>query len=94
MKNGDMPAAPQDRDWKNDIEIAINNPSRGGFPSTDGIGLTKREHFAAMAMQGLLASCESSVVFQTHRDDGGRASIAELACRHADMLLEVLEREQ
>mgnify|MGYP000111971196 CR=1 FL=1 len=74
--------------------------SKGDFPafptqSNGGDiygGVTVREHFAAMAMQGLLASCESQIVFQTHRDDGARNSIAELAVRHADLLLAELNK--
>ena len=47
-------------------------------------GLTKREHFAAMAMQGILSS------------GGGPSSYSGLAaeaCKHADALLHQLDKE-
>jgi hypothetical protein len=44
MNNSDMPAMPH--------EIVFGK----GYPENyDGTGLTKREHFAGLAMQGLLA---------------------------------------
>jgi len=47
MKNADLPAMPTvDWDIKDGIPIVICGDK----------GLTKREHFAAMAMQGILAN--------------------------------------
>lgn len=54
MINADMPATAQERDWQKDMEDP--QAGAGGMPPTDGIGLTKREYFAAMAMQGAMAS--------------------------------------
>jgi len=84
MKNADMPAMPQQRKWQDDMEAHVANP-HSGAPPIEGSGLTKREHIAAMAMQGLLAS-----------DEGGglsRDTCVKLAVDHADMKLERELRE-
>lgn len=49
-----------------------------GHAEMDDKGLTKREYFAAMAMQGILAS-------------NNRMSVAENAIKFADALLKQLE---
>jgi hypothetical protein len=46
-------------------------------------GLTKREYFAALAMEGLI------VTLATHPEDAAR-----LAVRHADQLIEALNRRE
>ena len=56
------------------------------FPVGSGNGLTKREYFAAMAMQGLLANTQWSDILP--RD------VADEAIKHADALLTALEAEQ
>lgn len=70
---GNEPAFPQ-------CETSRGNPFHTEFPS--GEGLTKREYFAAMAMQGLLAT-PAPVPFK---------QVADMAVRHADELIEALER--
>ena len=79
----------------------MNNSGRAAYPlqlhegeTTDSItrhgtadGLTKREHFAAMAMQGLLAS------FGEH-DVTDAGEIASDAVLFADALLDKLEHSQ
>ena len=65
MKNADMPAAPIPRGVYND----------------DTAGLTKREHFAGLAMQGLLA----------HYGDSDIHCLA--AVEYADALLKALEKD-
>lgn len=47
-------------------------------------GLSKREHFAALALQGILAAPEFWL--------SGRNSADELAVRHADALIEALNK--
>jgi uncharacterized protein (UPF0371 family) len=51
MNNADMPAMaqPVTLDAYGDITVAFDH-------DTDYMGLTKREHFAGLAMQGLLAA--------------------------------------
>jgi hypothetical protein len=44
-------------------------------------GLTKREHFAGLAMQGFISQC---------RNDGDKVCVT-LAVRYADALLKALE---
>jgi hypothetical protein len=75
MNNGDMPADPT---------IDSNDESNGTC------GLTKREHFAAMAMQGILSAHREGNAWL---DGNSRPvhQIAESAIRHADALLSALK---
>ena len=52
MKNSDMPAMPPPADYCQ-LWIDSKNPNKG---VDDALGLTKREHFADSAMQGLCAN--------------------------------------
>ena len=50
MNNADMPAMP----------ISVSSSTHGNICSSDfeyGEGLTKREHFAGLALQGILSNC-------------------------------------
>lgn len=77
MKNGNTPAMPQDRGiWVEGI---------GDFP-TLATGLTKREHFAAMAMQGILPMTHNGT-------DEISQEIAKIAVSCADALLAELEKQ-
>lgn len=61
------------------------NPSTGEEVSRmQWFGLTKREHFVALAMQGLLAG-DSNM---------GYTSAAERAVKHADTLIAELNKEE
>lgn len=71
MSNGDMPAMPVEGGQNNGLE-----------PYS---GLTKREHFAAMAMQGILASPTTS-------EGTTFADIAKISVLAADKLLKELEK--
>lgn len=53
---------------------------------TEGIGLTKREHFAAMALQGLLANATYFEVENMPETD------AKLAVEYADLLIAALNK--
>ena len=84
IKNGDMPAMPQDYTlWCEGI----------GICPTLGVGLTKREQFAMAAMQGMLAN-------QYVQDFNGGESpdrpnaLAIKAVAYADKLLKALEKAQ
>jgi DNA-binding CsgD family transcriptional regulator len=70
VNNADMPAMP--------------TIAQHGDLMIDSSGLTKREHFAAMAMQGLLAS-ETIATFE---------EFAGSSVQMADALLAELERTQ
>ena len=69
----------------------MKNSDCGAFPSSPSVfpeefGLTKREYFAAMAMQGLLSA-----------DDDGFVSFdecARVAVKQADALLKALEENK
>lgn len=79
MKNADMPAMPAGT-------VAMDVGGRGGsliMKNVERNGLTKREHFAAMAMQGLI-TLKGSDCLDTE--------ITTKQCvRMADALLKALE---
>jgi hypothetical protein len=54
-------------------------------------GLTKREHFAAMAMQGMLANSDGAMNENNMRVYSPD-SISKLATLHADALIEALNK--
>ena len=72
MKNGDRPALP------------FNSIEHGYQPS---FGLTKREYFAGLAMQGLLAHTGGQSVY-------ANTTIVGEAIDFADALLEELEKTE
>ncbi|WP_348826497.1 hypothetical protein [Halomonas sp. RT37] len=74
MKNADMPAMPLDSQAEGDIAQGYR------YSHT---GLTKREHFAALAMNGLMSMDIKGRL-------GPRATAAG-AVKYADALLEALE---
>ena len=76
MNNGDMPAMPLKSgniEWNHET----------GWRRIGDSGLTKREHFAAIAMQGLLAAGSYDKATEKHTSG--------VAVRHADALLKALE---
>lgn len=89
MKNADMPINP----WMmpNGAIMTLNSQDDADFVEQckPAIGLTKREHFAAMAMQGLLAGgyCIDDPVNRGH-------DVPSEALMLADALLAELERTQ
>ena len=78
MNNSDMPAMPLTGDAYTDINGGQYCEGR----VEDGMGLTKREHFAGLAMQGLIAA-----------DNKGAHRIAHDAVNLADALLAELDKE-
>jgi hypothetical protein len=68
MENGNQPAYPQKKE----------------FIDVDETGLTKREYFAAMAMQGILANA-------SWNDGGNPKHVSESSVVFADELLKQLE---
>tara|TARA_B110000503_G_C6794012_1_gene268392 strand:- start:260 stop:496 length:237 start_codon:yes stop_codon:yes gene_type:complete len=76
MKNANKPATP----------ISVSSSTHGNICSSDfeyGDGLTKREHFAGLAMQSLLA----------HYGTDGADECASYAVKYANALLKALEQE-
>ena len=77
MNNADKPATP----------ISVSSSTHGNICSSDfeyGEGLTKREHFAGLAMQGLMS------------DEAGYLKWSDLAkdsVAVADALLKALEKD-
>jgi hypothetical protein len=84
MKNADKPINP----------IYSDGEIYGGLA-----GLTKREYFAGLAMQGLLSEVQSTVIKSlesgVNKNDiikaSGAKSIAQSAIQYADELLKQLE---
>ena len=81
MKNADKPTYP--------LEF-----KKEGSYNTEGWsnGLTKREYFAGLAMQGLLANCNGGMTSGGSRTFSPNG-ISELALLHADELLKQLEEK-
>ena len=71
MNNGDTPASPTKPVWGKCYDEGY-----------DGSGLTKREHFAAMALQGMLTNTSVSPTNKVY---------ATVAVSLADALLKALE---
>jgi len=82
MNNADMPAMPCSQTIDRDNDKTIPHQ----FGNNDFVvpGLTKREHFAAMALQGILSASEGRVT----------ADHSCKAVKVADALLNELEQNQ
>jgi len=80
MNNSDMPAMPV----LNDTEAFTLFLE--GIKGGRNYGLTKREHFAAMAMQGWLSSFDAG-------EEVVPSSLAEFSVEIADALLAALEKQ-
>lgn len=72
MNNGDMPAMPRDCAKSHISTVA-----------EDALGLSKREYFAGLAMQGFCAAPDTG--------EWSTETLAECAVRQADALLAELE---
>lgn len=85
MRNGDKPAYP--------IFDSEGKPTFESFAKVDpqfATGLTKREYFAAMAMQGLIASCANPGALASNL--AAYPKIPTEAIEYADELLKQLEQ--
>lgn len=58
----------------------------GGRNGREIPGINLRQHYAGLAMQGILASLDKTTIINV-------AAVAEYAVRHADALLIELEKE-
>ena len=65
----------------------MNNADKPAMPTTNANGLSKREYFAAMAMQGL---CANSIAGNNHRPTA--LMLVQDAVMYADALLKELEK--
>lgn len=86
IKNGDMPAKPTPY---------MDMVNMSGELHCDNAGLTKREQFAAMAMQGMLSNKYVSDFSAEINDDSYDRpnGLANNAVRYADALLAQLEEK-
>jgi hypothetical protein len=93
MENGKQPVFAQSENWQCDLEKHIQDPKKYGSPSFEGIGLTKREYFAGLAMQGLLSNSEfikrGSFDFKS---SGTKEKVSSIATNISDALLAELEK--
>ena len=84
MKNADKPINPI---------VQEENIGQGGkILMCTEYGLTKREHYAGLAMQGLLANCNGGMTSGGSRTFSPN-EISKLAVLHADELLKQLEEK-
>ena len=92
MKNANLPISP--------IVNEYGIPRHSGSIDPDNsevIGITKREYFAAMAMQGLLSNSGGAIQSNNMSGTGWRSCnsemMAEWATECADALLSELDKE-
>ena len=82
MKNADKPINPI---YGIDNSLGTEADENYLFQNKSLIGLTKREYFAGLAMQGMIANTDTYVQ--------DKSVIAKLSIEHADELLKQLENE-
>lgn len=81
MSNANEPAFPK-----------ITTSYGTGTAYTDRVGLTKREYFAAMAMQGFITN--SQILDECgYRDLDPQEACAQIAIKQADALIAELEKQ-
>jgi hypothetical protein len=88
MKNKTKPNDPIE--WRHYTPTMTSKD--GTFYEDHNAGLTKREYFAGLAMQGMLANSYSNDFIQT-LSQANRYDIAELAVEQADALIELLNKK-
>ena len=89
MKNADKPINP----IKGVDDLFYNEQDESHIKQFKPLlGLTKREHYAGLALQGLLANCNGGMTSGGSRTFSPNG-ISELAVLHADELLKQLENE-
>ena len=79
MDNGNRPAMAFSYEW-------VDHQGGGHTNQDVYLGLTKREHFAAMAMQGMLANTDSK--------DWSMLEVCADSISYADSLLKALENKE
>jgi hypothetical protein len=84
MDNKDLPAHPLSTCEAGNLDEEV---------TTTYLGLTKREYFAAMALQGLLANSSAldAIRYATLKGFEG-LKVADIAVLHANDLLKALEK--
>ena len=86
MRNSDMPAmALSEYQLTEAVSIDGCPPEMKSIQYVKAHGLTKREHFAGLAMQGLIANNQGWTIIP--------GSIANYATGYADALLKALEKD-
>lgn len=91
MNNADMPATPLPNGADDRPYVLMDGEK---FQKNHAIGLTKLEHFAGLAMQGILSNPETMLTIakvSEGKDYKGSAMVASLAESQAKALLQQLE---
>ena len=86
IKNGDMPSQPMGNSANGSVWTASDLGNGYAEQCKPAFGLTKREHFAAMAMQGLLANSAHYAI--------STIELTKESVELADVLLEELDKCQ
>ena len=93
INNGDMPAFPgEGSPWFESQDGKFRRRSEYDMPPEPAPGLTKREEFAARAMEGLLVGGAADVLQNPLDRSYPTARIAERAVTMADLLLAELAK--
>lgn len=74
----------------------MNNGEKPAHPTgmaQSGTGITKLEHFAGLAMQGLLANSDISQLFKGNNGEPVTHVVAEVSVRLSDALLAELDKK-
>lgn len=79
MNNADMPAMPSNDRYKKTVDGLVSD------------GLTKREHFAGLAMQGMLSATDEGDC-RMHESGVFTGHLSRNAVEFADALLKELEK--
>ncbi len=94
MKNSEQPITPCMMQQVGETTFRANRYNDPKEYNRPMIGLTKREHFAAMAMQGLLSNPDWMNEHEGQKYIMQDSVISEVAIKIADALLKELEREK
>jgi hypothetical protein len=94
MNNGKQPITPSM--WTKcgegiDDYQPLKDGQKTGWETKFG-GLTKREYFAAKAMQGLLSNPEWMKEYKGEKYLMQDSIVSEIACKQADALIEALNK--
>lgn len=87
MKNADKPAMPLSGNAYQDFASYNENDNRSSY-NPQCQGLTKREHFAAMAMQGILSNTDLVSISIKSGGDNWYYLVKNSAWKMADAMLD------
>ena len=94
MKNSETPIHPLilRQTGENEFKVATEKDQREGIFLSSSYGLTKREYFAALAMQGLLANPNIKRPEQNANLKNDLKIFSSIAIEYADSILSELSK--